>query len=154
MLQDSDAADVTQEVLMKLVSAMQQFEYQPDKGNFRGWLKTVTSNAVRDLSRKKSSSDVTGPGAEEWLNRLAEPDSIDVLTQQIESGYREELLDVAASRVRLRVNPATWEAYEMASSGMSAPNVAKKLNIKVTDVYVAKSRVIKLLRETVKQLEK
>lgn len=152
-LQDQDASDVTQDVLMKLVSAMEQFEYLPSRGTFRGWLKTVTTNAVRDLARRRSSTELTGPGADEWLGRLTEPDSIDALTQRIEEGYRQELLTEAESRVSLRVKPTTWEAYRLSANGMSAPDVAQKLGIKVADVYVAKSRTLKLLKETIEQLE-
>ncbi|MEM6692601.1 MAG: sigma-70 family RNA polymerase sigma factor, partial [Planctomycetota bacterium] len=82
LLQDQDASDVTQEVLMKLVTAMEKFEYQPTRGSFRGWLKTVTTNAVRDLARRRSSSELTGPSASEWLDKLTEPDSINELTEQ------------------------------------------------------------------------
>ena len=55
---------------MKLVSAMHQFDYDSNKGSFRGWLKTVTTNAVRDLGRKRSSSELTGAKADEWISRL------------------------------------------------------------------------------------
>ena len=51
-LQESDAADVTQDVLLKLLNQMRIFEYRPSVGSFRGWLKTVTMNAARDLGRK------------------------------------------------------------------------------------------------------
>src|SRR5262245_38241448 len=35
-LQEADAADVTQEVLGKLVSALRRFDYDPARGSFRG----------------------------------------------------------------------------------------------------------------------
>lgn len=152
-LQDQDASDVTQEVLMKLVSAMEKFDYQPSRGSFRGWLKTVTSNAVRDLARRRSSSELTGPGANEWLEKLTEPDSINELTEQIEAGYQHELLLEAEHRVSLRLKPATWNAYRHSADGMSASDVANKLGIKVADVYVAKSRALKMLRETIETLQ-
>ncbi len=154
-LQDQDASDVTQQVLLKLVSAMQSFDYDPSRGSFRGWLKTVTSNAVRDLGRKMSSSnELTGKNAEPWLAQLVDETAIDALAEQIEAGYQEELLTEAESRAQLRIQPKTWEAYSMlAKDGLSAPEVAGKMGIKVADVYVAKSRVIKMLRGIVAQLE-
>ena len=151
-LQDQDAADVTQEVLMKLVSAMRSFEYEPAKGSFRGWLKTVTTNAVRDLVRKRSGLPLTGGSNQQAFESLAEVDSIEKLADQIEAGYQEEILAEAESRVQIRVKPLTWQAYRLSADGKSATDIAKELNIKVADVYVSKSRVIKLLRETVAQL--
>ena len=154
-LQDQDATDVTQQVLLKLVSAMESFEYDPSRGSFRGWLKTVTSNAVRDFCRKRSSTnEFTGQGAEKWLEQMVDESSVDALAEQIEAGYREELLAEAESRAQLRVNPKTWEIYCLISKeGYSAGEAAKKLGIKVADTYVAKSRVVKMLREIVTQLE-
>ena len=37
-LQDSDAADVTQEVMLKILRSIRTFEYDPARGKFRGWL--------------------------------------------------------------------------------------------------------------------
>src|SRR5262245_12142469 len=38
----SDADDLVQEVLVKLIAAAGAFDYDPRRGRFRGWLKTVT----------------------------------------------------------------------------------------------------------------
>jgi RNA polymerase sigma-70 factor (ECF subfamily) len=153
-LQDQDASDVTQQVLLKLVSSMQGFEYDPSRGSFRGWLKTVTSNAVRDMVRRKSSNVVTGEGAEVWLSRLVDDAAIASLTAKIEEGYRQELLEEAENRVQLRVKPTTWEIYRLLTKqNLSAKEIAGKLDVKIGEVYVAKSRVIKMLRESVLQLE-
>jgi len=42
-LQDADAADVTQEVLRKVSRSIGQFEYDRQKGSFRGWLISVAT---------------------------------------------------------------------------------------------------------------
>src|SRR5688500_13767280 len=53
-LQEADADDVTQEVLRTTVRTMPAFEYDPRRGRFRSWLKTLTMNQVRDhLARGK-----------------------------------------------------------------------------------------------------
>src|SRR5262249_27845754 len=43
-LQDADAQDVTQNVLLKLAAKLSTFHYDP-AGSFRGWLKTLTHHA-------------------------------------------------------------------------------------------------------------
>jgi hypothetical protein len=45
-LQDADAADLTQDVLRSVAYAMKGDKYDPARGSFRGWLHTVTRNAV------------------------------------------------------------------------------------------------------------
>ena len=156
-LQESDAADVTQDVLCKLITAMQAFDYNATRGRFRGWLKTVTANAVTDSLRRWRRADRTAAGqgdqAADPFASLVDQKATDELARAIESGYREELLDEAHRIVRQRVQPRTWQAYAMAAvEQQSAADVAEQLGVRVADVYVAKSRVIKLLREEVSKL--
>ena len=155
-LQESDASDVTQEVLVKLVGAMQSFVYDPSRGSFRGWLKTVTANAVRDLGRNwQRKGRASG---DDQLQRLAasveDTASIQALEEAINRAHREEILQEAEARVSLRVEPHTWKAYRLtAVEQQPAAQVARELEMRISEVYVAKSRVIKMLRETVAVLE-
>src|SRR6266478_6773050 len=48
-LQDADAEDVTQDILVKLIQKLRAFAYDPSR-SFRGWLKTVTHHAWRDFA--------------------------------------------------------------------------------------------------------
>ena len=101
-LQDSDAADVTQDVLCKLVAAMQRFQYDSRRGRFRGWLKTVTANAIHDLTTdwRRKGRAVGSTGVDGWLENLADESATDQLAELVESAYREELLSAASAEVR------------------------------------------------------
>jgi RNA polymerase sigma-70 factor (ECF subfamily) len=155
-LQASDAADVTQEVLLKLVGAMREFEYDPSRGSFRSWLKAVTGNAVRDLL-ESWKRQARGSGDTQVMGRLAaieDPEAWDALTAEIERQYERELLSAAEQRVQPRVHPHTWRAYQMTAVDQQPPaQVATQLGITVAEVYVAKSRVIKMLRMEIETLE-
>lgn len=154
-LQESDAADVTQEVLGKLVKVIRSFEYDPRKGSFRGWLKTVTNNAVRDflaeLSAPGRGSGDSRIGAA--LSAIQDPAAIGELTAALEEEAERTLLREAEERVRLRVQPQTWEAYRLSAvESLPAAEVAARLSMPVAEVYVAKSRVLKWLREEIERL--
>lgn len=154
-LQDSDAADVTQDVLVKLVRAMQTFHYDPARGSFRGWLKTVTANAVRDAanSMKKAGRGSGDTSIGQALANIKDEKAVESLSKEIESCYQQELLAEAERSVRQRVQPHTWEAYRLtAVEQQKAAEVAETLSMPVAEVYVAKSRVVKMLRATVQQL--
>src|SRR5262249_57495976 len=43
-LQEADAQDVTQDVLLRLARKMRSFAYDPSR-SFRGWLRTLTHHA-------------------------------------------------------------------------------------------------------------
>src|SRR5436305_6706393 len=47
-LQETDAQDVTQQVLVKLAAKLPAFTYDPDR-SFRGWLRTLTQHALADF---------------------------------------------------------------------------------------------------------
>src|SRR6185503_6096572 len=47
-LQNADAEDVTQDMLLKLARKLRDFAYDP-KSSFRGWLKTIAHHAWRDF---------------------------------------------------------------------------------------------------------
>ena len=76
------------------------------------------------------------------------------LERQIEEAFDRELLDVAMHRIRNRVKPATWDAFQLtAIEGLSGVDAAKKLAIPVANVFVAKHRVQKMLQEEVRILK-
>ena len=154
-LQESDASDVTQEVLGKLLRAMRNFQYDPSKGSFRGWLKTVTNNAIRDFvgtlkNPARGSGDTL---VHSNLAAISDPDALAALAKTIEAEAEQELLSEAESRVQIRVQAHTWQAYQLtAKQHMKAADAADQIGMPVSEVYVARSRIIKMLRQEVEKL--
>lgn len=154
-LQESDAADVTQDVLGRLVKSIRSFDYDPARGSFRGWLKTVTNNAIRDFLKNISRAG-RGSGdsqVQRNLTAIQAPEALEALAASIEEEGERELLREAEERVKLRVKSHTWKAYYRAGvENCPARDVADQLQMTVSEVYVAKSRVIKMLRQEVEKL--
>jgi RNA polymerase sigma-70 factor (ECF subfamily) len=151
-LQEADAQDVTQTVLLKLAQKMGSFAYQPG-GSFRGWLKTLTRHAWSDFVAGRQRPG-RGSGGREVDEMLASLDAGDDLVQRVDEEFQREVLEQATVRVRLRVAPRTWDAFRLtALEGQPAVQVAAQLGMKVAHVYVAKSEVLKMLQEEVQKLE-
>jgi RNA polymerase sigma factor (sigma-70 family) len=152
-LQESDARDVTQDVLLKLHRLLARFAYDPSR-SFRGWLRTLTHHAWRDLvdDRRRMGSGSGDTAMQDFFENVAAGDT---LAQQLEEEYRSELLDQAMARVQSRVEPRTWDAFRLtALEGYSGATVADRLEMKITRVYTAKSEVKKMIRAEVRMLEK
>jgi RNA polymerase sigma factor (sigma-70 family) len=152
-LQESDARDVTQEVLLKLQRLLSSFAYDPSR-SFRGWLRTLTHHAWRDLvnDRKRKGAGSGDTAVQGILENITAADS---LVQQLEEEFKSELLDQAMARVRTRVEPRTWDAFRLATlEGCSSAAVAGRLDMKITRVYTAKSEVKKMIRAEVRKLER
>jgi RNA polymerase sigma-70 factor (ECF subfamily) len=151
-LQDADAEDVTQEILVKLTRKLRAFEYDPSR-SFRSWLKTVTHHAWKDFvdgRERLRCAPVDRPAQDLTLTLEARED----LTRKLEEAFDLELLETAKARVRLRVAPHTWEAFQLASiEGLPVAEVAAKVGLQVAMVYVAKSKVQKMLQEEIGKLQ-
>jgi len=149
-LQDADAQDVTQNVLLKLAHHLRDFTYRPT-GSFRAWLKTVTHNAWCDYLASRPRAAAGDLAAWERLKTLeAEQDLLLTLEEECD----RELLEEAMIHVRLRVQPHTWQAFVLtALDGLSGAEAAARLGIKAGTVFVARSKVQKMLQEEVRRLE-
>lgn len=150
-LQHSDAEDVTQEILLKLARKLRTFSYDP-KSRFRGWLKTVAVHTWHDfVDAQKRRRAVASDRTWELLQSMeARTD----LVQKLETAFDRELLEAAKVRVRLRVAPHTWEAFRLAAiEGRPVPEVAANVGMQIAMVYVAKSKVQKMLQKEIRKLE-
>ena len=150
-LQGADAEDLTQDVLLKLAEKMQTFEYDPTK-SFRGWLKTVARHAWSDSWSSRKAA--VAAGGSQALEMLQTVEARDDLVRRLEEEFDRELLDEAMARVRTRVLPRTWEAFERtALKGQSGAEVGQALGMKVATVFVARSKVQRMLQEEMQKLE-
>jgi RNA polymerase sigma-70 factor (ECF subfamily) len=151
-LQEADAQDVTQNVLLKLADKMRSFTYDPSR-SFRAWLKTLTHHAWSDYveSRGRPGHGSGDSGVAEMLHSIQARDD---LVQQLEAEFDRELFEEAASRARLRVAPQTWEAFRLtALEGLSGAEAAGRIPMQVAQVFVAKRRVQKMLSAEIARLE-
>jgi RNA polymerase sigma-70 factor (ECF subfamily) len=151
-LQEADAQDVTQNVLLKLARKMGEFTYDPSR-SFRAWLKTLTHHAWSDFLESRARPGL-GSGDSQALDTLNSLAAREDLVRQLEEEFDRELLEEAMLRVRLRVAPQTWQAFALtALEGLSGADAAARIPMQVAQVFVAKRRVQKMLREEVARLE-
>jgi RNA polymerase sigma-70 factor (ECF subfamily) len=151
-MQEADAEDVTQMVLVRLAQRMKGFAYDPQK-SFRGWLRTLTRHAWSDFveARQRGGRASGDTAADECLGTLPARDD---LVARLEEQFDREVLEEAEARVRLRVDPTTWEAFRLtAVEGLPGAEAARRLGRTVAAVFKAKTRVQALLRDEVARLE-
>jgi RNA polymerase sigma-70 factor (ECF subfamily) len=140
-----EAEDRAYDVLSELVFRMITFEYDPRKGKFRGWLKTVTHNL---MARLKEEWPQAGDG-EDSLDSLEAGED---LAARLARTFDLELLETAKKVVRRRVRSRTWRAYEEVAERRREPaEVARELEMKVGAVYQAKYSVMNELRKEIKK---
>jgi RNA polymerase sigma-70 factor (ECF subfamily) len=150
-LQPADAEDVTQDVLARLGRRLGA--YDPSRGRFRTWLRAVAENAWKDfLADRRRAAQATGDS--QVVELLQTVEARDDLRRRLEEEFDLELLEIVKPRVRGRVEPRTWEAYRLtAEEQLSGAEAGARLGLKVATVFVARSKVQKMLREELHNLE-
>ena len=146
-LQVPDADDVSQGVLVKLLTAMRTFRYDPSR-SFHAWLKTVTQHALSSFSagRRREPGQI---GPDIPIAELVDA-RVD-LEHGLENLFDRDLFHIAMRRVEKRVKPVTWDAFRLtALEGLSGQEAGQRLKIPVAHVFVAKNRVQKLLQEEIR----
>ncbi|HVC99257.1 MAG TPA: sigma-70 family RNA polymerase sigma factor [Pirellulales bacterium] len=144
----TESHDVAQEVLMVVVKELPNFNRQRD-GSFRRWLGNVVVNRLRShwkrLKRRPSLGLDDAAGAE-FVEQLADPAS--ALSREWDRQHDQFVLDRLMTTVRADFSETTWEAFRRcALDGETTAAVAADLGITINAVLMAKSRVLKRLRE-------
>ena len=151
-LQEADAQDVTQNVLLKLSKILRNFEYKPT-GKFRNWLRTVAYSAWCDFLAQRQKQD-QGSGDSAVLRLLHSAEAKEDFLRHLEEECNRELLAIAVQLVKQRVQPHTWEAFRlMTYEHLSGEETATRLNMKPGTVYVAKNKVKQMLQEEMQRLD-
>lgn len=152
-LQDADAQDLAQQVLIAVAGAISGWEKSGEATRFRNWLSRVTRNAIINaLSRQPLARAIGGSSVQELLQE--HPQSNPESEAQIEKEYRRELYLRAARLVQGDFESETWRAFEMTViEERSIEQTAAELGKSVGTIYAARSRIMLRLRETVRKLE-
>ena len=136
-----DAEDVVQEVMLGFFRASPDFEYNPEKGRFRGYLKATTIRVMGRLARAAGRVEVS-----------LRPDDPDTETWWADA-WESALLSRAMADAVERVEPATWEAFELSTvRKVPTAEVAARLDWSEANVRQARSRVARLVRAAVERL--
>ena len=150
-LQDADAREVTQEVLLAVAGAIQRFD--PTKeARFSGWLATVTRNATIDRLRRQRERGSGQTDVLRVLQQVPEPQTDD--TAEFDFQHRQQLFRWAAEQVRDQVQQSSWQAFWMtAVQGEPAGQVAQRLAMSVGAVYVARCRVLARIKAVIAEAQ-
>jgi RNA polymerase sigma-70 factor (ECF subfamily) len=143
-LQTTDCDDVLQNVLLALAKSMPSFRYDPTKGKFRSYLKTVVERAIR---RKFCQDPAHLP---------LEPDDAPADQGAFECTWDDEWrqyhVRCALKVIEAEFNEADRRAFQLfAVEGRNAKTTAEGLDMSVDQVYQAKSRIARRLKQIVEE---
>ncbi|HJZ90338.1 MAG TPA: sigma-70 family RNA polymerase sigma factor [Gemmataceae bacterium] len=145
----ADADDLIQEVLLAVVKQVADFDRRGE-GAFRGWLRTVLGRRITDYFRRQAVRPIA-TGRTDLADRLGE-----LASPQTElSRVWDREHDVHVARQAMKIiepdfAPATWQAFRrQVIDGVPAATAAAEGGLSLNAALLAKSRILKRLRQEV-----
>ena len=141
--------DIVHEVMTGFYRAAERFEYDAQKGRFRGYLKRATLNALRTRHRKTGRFDFVDFDAA-WLEE--ESERADALWT---CSWRETMFERALATVRetTRITAQSFDAFELCSvRGVPVEEAARQLGLSASATQKAKNRVASAVREELERI--
>lgn len=156
-LQDSQAQDVVQNTFIYLSRRMPNFRYDPARGSFKSWLRVVTRSRIHEFLRRERQAEgrvvesLPGSG-EDLLESIPDP-SGDALDELWQREWEENLVATALRRVRAKVSSQQLMIFRLAALGdLPVAQVARKLDVNIAQIYLARHRVGKLFKAEIERL--
>ena len=145
-LQDTDAADIVQDVFQAVASGIESFRHDSPGDSFRGWLWGITRNKLHDHFRRRAGRPVAtgGTDANEQLMQVPEaPHEASSATLGTDAALVHRALEV----IRVEFEDRTWQAFwRLAIDAQPAADIARDLGMTPRAVRQAKYRVLQRLR--------
>ncbi|MCS6849771.1 MAG: sigma-70 family RNA polymerase sigma factor [Gemmataceae bacterium] len=153
-IQHADAEDVFQEIFRAVARSIGSFRQESSGGHFRAWLRTITRSKLAEYYRRQAACPeiVGGSGVQNHLAQLADQPPETCNSQEGCETYliRRRMIEL----VKAEFKPNTWLAFwKMVVEGLDAKSVAEELGMTPAAVRMAKSRVLKRLRNEMAGLE-
>jgi RNA polymerase sigma-70 factor (ECF subfamily) len=141
-LADQDACDLLQDVFLLLIEKLPEFTYDPQKGRFRGWLRTVASNKLRERCRRRRETLVGENGA--LLERVDQDDASSFWDEEFQSALIRRAMFVmqrdfetsTCGRGRGRSGHVRWSCLRgaIASAAPAAPGLRRIFELMCKDL--------------------
>lgn len=147
-VQDSDSNDLVQEVLIAVAKDVSAFQHGGQSGAFRGWLRAILVNRLRKYWRNRDRHP-PARGNSEIDTRLAQlEDPAGEMSLIWNQEHDRHVLRQLLALAEPHFEPVTWKAFcRVALEGVKADVVAAEMGISLNSVCLAKSRVIRRLRQ-------
>jgi RNA polymerase sigma-70 factor (ECF subfamily) len=141
---EADADDLAQEVLLVLTRDLGGFDHNGRTGAFRLWVRSITANRLRAYWRARRSGPLNG--LDDHLAQLEDPDS--ELGRLWDREHDEFIVRRLMELIEPEFAPSTWKCFRfLVLEARPAADVAESLGLSVNAVLIAKSRVLRRLRQ-------
>lgn len=148
-LSADDAENLGQEIFLAVDRGLPNFSRGQDGATFRGWLRRITQHKIVDFFRRgaRQPKGLGGSAAQQRFVDLAADNAWEETAAEV--GEETAILyRRVVDWVRTEFEETTWQAfYRVVVDGQAPADVAADLQITKNAVYLAKSRILRRVRE-------
>jgi RNA polymerase sigma-70 factor (ECF subfamily) len=150
-LQNADAQDVTQDVMRSVSKAIQNFEYDQDRGLFRQWLYTVIRSKLNTFFSRNARKPL--PSGDTAVHDLLDKNEADQPDEIWEQEYRRHLIRAALEIIRPDIEARTFDAFwRTTMEEQEVAVVAETLDLSPAAIYTAKYRIVQRLKVVLSEI--
>jgi RNA polymerase sigma-70 factor (ECF subfamily) len=146
----AECNDILQDVFGAVASHLADFRRDRSGGTFRGWLRVITRNKIRDYFRKHADEPQGqgGSTARACLEEVADPLGDSPADDPEKDAEVSAVFARALELVRSEFEHKTWQAFwQAAVEGRPAADIATDLHITPGAVRQAKYKVLRRFRQ-------
>jgi RNA polymerase sigma-70 factor (ECF subfamily) len=142
-----DAEDVVQHCMSAVHEHIGRFDYDPDKGRFKAWLRTMVDNRIANLHRGRKDQQAESRDFRRVQERETPPD------EEFEKIWMQEHLWHCLRELRSEVEEKTYLAFEhYVIKQWPVDQVARELGMSANHVYTIKWRMTERVSAKMKTL--
>jgi RNA polymerase sigma-70 factor (ECF subfamily) len=141
-LQHAEAEDVVQQCMTAVQAHMAGFEYDPRKGRFKSWLRTLVNNRVRNLHRDRREQAADSQDLARDQQREPSPEEV------FDRLWMAEHLRHSLELIRREVDDKTFRAFQLyVIDERAVEDVCRELEVSANRLYKIKWRLTQKLAE-------
>lgn len=149
-LQPADAANVVQEVLRSVARKMCDFHRDRPGDSFRGWLRTITRNKLRDYYRaelRTPEHSIGGTTVHQLLLNIPDVEEYQsICSTKVRESFAVHLEII--EKVKLEFSARDWQMFwKVVVDGQSAREAGAGFGASANAVRIVKTRILRRLRE-------
>ncbi len=151
-LSHHDADEVVQLTLIKIWNAMPAFEYSPEKGRFRSWLCRIAGNTAKNFIRSQGKETVPLPIRDWEMDDVEELSIRPEVEAMAEEEWQRYLPELALKNISGSFDRKTIQVFVLFRQNIPVPEIAQRLGLAESSIYVYKQRVMNRLTEEIERL--
>lgn len=157
-LADCDAQDVVQQTIISVSRQMPNFQWDPSKGTFKGFLYHTARFWILDKKRQEKKfaerhANLTpGTSGTNPIDEIADPATL--APPNWDEAWEWNLAQAAIQNVKARIKPKHFQIYDWyVLKHMPSAEVASKFGITIGQVFLVKHRITELLTKEIQRLK-